>query len=340
MKLQTLSISDTTLPEHLPADHELSVAGIQAWKNANRCIGRAHHKSLEVLDARDCTRPSQIFEALFHHIDYATNNGAIKSVLTVFQEDRIAPSPLRIINHQLIRYAGHSLENGDIIGDPASVELTNFAKQLGWRPKKYSAFDVLPIIIQMPNGDVFWKEIPDPIILEVAISHPNFDWFSDLNLKWYAVPMISDMVFDTGKVQYSAAPFNGFYMGTEIGARNFADEHRYNMLPKIAQKMGLNTKLNYSLWKDRALVELNTAVLYSFQQASVRITDHHTESVRHGAWEEKEKQSGCPVSGEWSWLVPPMSGSTSPIFHKKYEDVIKKPGFFAQKRPLLSQLGS
>lgn len=338
--MHTIPLSQTILPELLPADHDLSAAGIQAWKNANRCIGRAHHASLEVFDARDCTTVSQIFEALFHHISYATNNGAIKSVLTVFQEYKKASSSLRIINHQLIRYACHTLENGVILGDPASVEITKFAKKLGWQPKSYSAFDVLPIIIQMPDGKVFWKEIPEDIILEVPITHPSLEWFSDLNLKWYAVPMISDMLFDTGMEQYSAAPFNGFYMGTEIGARNLADEHRYNMLPKIAQLMGLNTKQNYSLWKDRAIVELNTAVLYSFQKAGVRITDHHTESLRHSAWEEKERKSGCPVSGEWSWLVPPISGSTSPIFHKEYEDIIKKPGFFAQKRPLLSQLSS
>ena len=29
--------------------------------------------------------------------------------------------------------------------------------------------------------------------------------------------------------------------------------------------MGLDTKTNQSLWKDKALIELNYAVLYSFQ---------------------------------------------------------------------------
>jgi nitric oxide synthase oxygenase domain/subunit len=33
----------------------------------------------------------------------------------------------------------------------------------------------------------------------------------------------------------------------------------------IAEKMELNTSSNASLWKDRALVELNLAVMYSFQ---------------------------------------------------------------------------
>ncbi len=29
--------------------------------------------------------------------------------------------------------------------------------------------------------------------------------------------------------------------------------------------MGLNTKVNVSLWKDKAAIELNLAILYSFQ---------------------------------------------------------------------------
>jgi len=34
--------------------------------------------------------------------------------------------------------------------------------------------------------------------------------------------------------------------------------------------MGLDTKTNISLWKDKALIELNYAVLYSFQVISTK----------------------------------------------------------------------
>lgn len=33
-----------------------------------------------------------------------------------------------------------------------------------------------------------------------------------------------------------------------------------------------------SLWKDKALVEVNIAVLHSFQMKNVTIVDHHTAS--------------------------------------------------------------
>ena len=36
-------------------------------------------------------------------------------------------------------------------------------------------------------------------------------------MKWYGVPMISDMRLEIGGISYTAAPFNGWYMGTEIG---------------------------------------------------------------------------------------------------------------------------
>jgi len=37
----------------------------------------------------------------------------------------------------------------------------------------------------------------------------------------------------------------------------------------VAKKMGLDTKSNASLWKDFAMVELNYAVLYSYQVKTI-----------------------------------------------------------------------
>lgn len=72
------------------------------------------------------------------------------------------------------------------------------------------------------------------------------------------------MLLDVGGVEFTACPFNGWYMGTEIG-RDLADINRFDRLPSIAEKMGLDIKSSSSLWKDKALIELNHAILYSFQ---------------------------------------------------------------------------
>ncbi|GAA3328790.1 hypothetical protein GCM10020331_074200 [Ectobacillus funiculus] len=101
-------------------------------------------------------------------------------------------------------------------------------------------FDVLPLVIQMnENPPKISRDSRKKLLLEVSIRHPHYKWFEDLNLKWYAVPMISDMILEIGGITYTAAPFNGWYMGTEIGARNLADELRYNLLPQIGNLMGI-----------------------------------------------------------------------------------------------------
>jgi nitric-oxide synthase, bacterial len=111
----------------------------------------------------------------------------------------------------------------------------------------------LPLVIQTGANEPKWFEIPKDMVMEVPITHPEYQWFEDLHLRWYAVPIISDMKLEIGGIEYTAAPlFNGWYMETEIGARNLADISRYNMLPKVASLMGLNTDTNATLWKDKA----------------------------------------------------------------------------------------
>lgn len=142
------------------------------------------------------------------------------------------------------------------------------------------------------------------------------------------------MRLEIGGISYTAAPFNGWYMGTEIGARNLGDTNRYNLLPVIAEHMGLDIRCDRTLWKDRALVELNVAVLYSFAKHGVTMVDHHTASRQFIRHEELEKQAGRTVPAHWVWIVPPISGSASPIFHiPYYQNTILKPNFFHQRAP-------
>ena len=119
-------------------------------------------------------------------------------------------------------------------------------------------------MIQVGEKEPKWFEIPPEIILEVPISHPRYPWFAELGPKWFGLPAVSNMMLDMGGIPYPT-PFNGFYMGTEIGGRNFSDTYRYNMLPIVAEKMGLDCSDHISLWKDLALVEINVAVLHSYK---------------------------------------------------------------------------
>jgi len=301
-----------------------------AWRNSSRCIGRIHWNTLAVRDMRHLTTAEEVFEALLEHIKLATNGGKIIPLATVFAPRQPGQPGIRIWNPQLIRYAGYKHLDGSILGDPLHINLTRIVKQLGWRGGSGTPFDLFPIIIQMPNQAPRLFELPSELVLEVPLSHPNYPWFADLNLKWHALPVISNMRLEIGGISYTAAPFNGWYMGTEIGARNLGDIHRYNLLPIIAKAMGLDTRTERSLWKDRAVVELNVAVLHSFARHGVRVIDHHTASRQFLAHQEHEQLAGRSLAADWGWIVPPISGSTTSVFHTPFKDSIQTPNYFYQ----------
>lgn len=310
---------------------ELEHGARMAWRNSNRCIGRLFWNRLHLFDARNLKTEEEVFNALLRHIEYATNNGEIRPVITVFAQEHQDEKPVIIWNHQLLRYAGYEQENGEIIGDPASLAFTKACEALGWKGKG-SPFDVLPLVIQCNGNAPKLFELPEELVLEVPIVHPEHNIFAEMEVKWYAVPIISDMKLEIGGIGYTAAPFNGWYMGTEIGARNLADASRYHMLPKVAGNLGLNTASHASLWKDRALVELNIAVLHSFREHKVSIVDHHTAAQQFAAFERKEHKEGRELTGRWSWLIPPLSPATTHLFHSTYDDRLVLPNFFSQPR--------
>lgn len=306
---------------------ELEFGARIAWRNSNRCIGRLSWESLTLFDYRDRTEPDTIFEALREYLRFATNGGRIRPAIAVFapEDPRTGAGP-RICNGKLVRYAGYRTTEG-VVGDPAEVTFTEFAQSLGWQGEG-TRFDLLPVVIDVPEYEVKWYEWHADEALEVQIGHPDFEWFAELGLKWYAVPVVSDMTLEVGGICYSAAPFNGWFMGTEIGARNLADADRYDQLPAVAHRMGLDTRSRDRLWKDRALVELNTAVLHSYRAAGVTLVDHHTAAEQFMRFVAREESCGREVAAEWSWIVPPTAGSLTAPFHKQWSNEVRSPGFF------------
>ncbi|GAB6614270.1 MULTISPECIES: nitric oxide synthase oxygenase [Bacillus] len=304
---------------------ELVHGSRMAWRNSNRCIGRLFWSKMHILDAREVSDEEGVYNALIHHIKYATNDGKVKPTITIFKQYQGEGNNIRIYNHQLIRYAGYKTEMG-VIGDSHSTAFTDFCQELGWQGEGTN-FDVLPLVFSVDGKEPVYKEIPKREVKEVPIEHPEYP-ISSLGAKWYGVPMISDMRLEIGGISYTAAPFNGWYMGTEIGARNLADHDRYNLLPAVAEMMELDTSRNGTLWKDKALIELNIAVLHSFKKQGVSIVDHHTAAQQFQQFEKQEAACGRVVTGNWVWLIPPLSPATTHIYHKPYPNEILKPNFF------------
>ena len=211
------------------------------------------------------------------------------------------------------------------MGDPAYVELTQFALQNGWKGEG-TEFDILPLIVRSQEGKIFIESYDCGEVLEVKIRHPELSCFDQLNLKWHALPALSNLCLDAFGLLYPVV-FSGWYMGTEIGCRNLSDTYRYNKLPDIAESMGLDTRNESILWRDRALLELNQAVIYSFKKSGVTIVDHHNASSEFMRFIKNEESYGRKVHADWSWIVPPMSGSLTPQFHMDFPDSEIKPAF-------------
>ncbi|TQE26262.1 nitric oxide synthase oxygenase [Streptomyces ipomoeae] len=327
-RLQQVRAAVDTTGTYWHTSAELTYGARVSWRNSSRCIGRLYWNSLRVLDRRDATTPAEIHRHLCEHLRQATNGGRIRPVISVFAPDAPDRPGPRVWNEQLIRYAGHRQDDGSVIGDPRNAELTALIRDLGWSAPTEGRFDVLPLVIEMADEKPQLFELPQEVVLEVPISHPDEPRVAGLGLRWHAVPAISQMRLRIGGVDYPLAPFNGWYMGTEIGARNLVDENRYDLLPAVAACLGLDTSDESSLWRDRALVELNVAVLHSFRLAGVRISNHHEESRHFLTHLVKEQHQGRTVPADWSWIVPPLSGGITPVFHRYYDTAELRPNFY------------
>lgn len=296
-----------------------------AWRNNSRCIGRLYWRSLRVRDRRRVITADGIAAECVAHLRETFTEGRVRPTLTVFHPSGPRRPGPRIWNEQLTRYAAYRV-GGAVVGDPRNLGFTDLVRWLGWAGGR-GRFDVLPLVVQASGEPPRLYDLPADAVHEVPITHPRYAWFAELGLRWYAVPAISNMCLEIGGICYPAAPFNGWYMGTEIGARNLGDSGRYDQLPVIAERLGLDTTSERTLWRDRALVELNVAVLHSFALAGVTITDHHTESGRFLTHLEREEQAGRACPADWSWIVPPISGSTTPVFHRYYDQADLRPNY-------------
>ncbi|CAC5400378.1 NOS1 [Mytilus coruscus] len=309
---------------------ELIFGAKQAWRNAPRCIGRIQWSNLQIFDARDVRTARGMFHSICNHLKYATNNGKIRSAITIFKQRTDVKHDFRVWNSQLIMYAGYRQSDGSIIGDPLNVDFTSVCIEMGWIGRN-GMFDVLPLVLQANGCDPEWFEIPSHLIMEVHITHPTHPSLADLGLKWFCVPAVSGMKIDCGGLEFTASPFSGWYMSTEIACRDLCDKQRYNLVEKIAQNLGMDTRHNASLWKDRAVIEINVAVLHSFQSIGATIVDHHSASDSFMVFMQNEykQRGGCPA--DWVWLVPPLSGSLTPVFHQEMVMFKLKPSYEYQE---------
>ncbi|MBW4612479.1 MAG: nitric oxide synthase oxygenase [Desmonostoc vinosum HA7617-LM4] len=308
---------------------ELAYGAQVAWRNASKCVGRIAWNNMVIRDRRHVTDPDEMFRECQEHVQFATNGGNLQITMTVFRpqqpKERWGP---RLWNSQLYRYAAYEMPDGSVLGDPANLALTNaIVKKMGWQPPEpRSAYDILPLVIEVPGREPKMYHWQPEEVLEVPIEHPTIPEFRDMGMRWYAIPAISNFSVHIGGIHYGCMPFNGWYMDTEI-MRDFLDEYRYNKMEEIAQVLKLDTSSEQTLWRDRVALELNIAILHSFQKAKVTMVDHQTASRQFLTHDLREKKAGRECPGDWGWVVPAAGGSTCPVWHHQMRDFYLEPAY-------------
>ncbi|CAF3342184.1 unnamed protein product [Rotaria socialis] len=325
-------IESTGLYAHTTAEIEY---GCQlAWRNSARCINRLYWSTLEVLDKRNITSNHEMFVIICDHLRMAYNQGVLKATILVMNREA------RLWSTQYLRFACYQELNGSLIGDPMNQELTKAAMKLGWNKplKERTQWDLLPIIVQCdPNLPPSWFELPEDLRPIVFLSHPDPTYdaaMKSLGLRWIAQPFVSDKAVEIGGIVYKCVPFSGWFMETEIG-RNLCDIQRYNIIPKLAALLDLDVTAaaNAQLNVDRIYVEVNAAILHSFQQAKITIVDHHTAAAGFMKFMREEAKDRGNTPADWVWLVPPISSGMSVLFHQEMLNYVVRPRVIDQCDP-------
>ena len=193
---------------------ELEFGVRRAWRNSRKCIMRSHCEELELCDLRSITSSEQMAIELIRAVQKAFDNGRIQPTVFVFSPRSPNSRGPMILNSQILQFAGYEGQYGEIIGDPANVELTKAIIEMGWKPPTMKGrWDLLPLVTMAEGDKPYIAELPPDICKLVDIRHPQHTVeFEKLDLRWVPFPALTRLGFDIGGLQYTAAPFIGWYV--------------------------------------------------------------------------------------------------------------------------------
>ncbi|KAL8942509.1 MAG: hypothetical protein Q9216_001610 [Gyalolechia sp. 2 TL-2023] len=217
--------------------------GLRAsWRNARRCIMRSEYEHLALCDLRRVQSSREMARTVAKGMQKAFNRGHILPTVFVFPPRLPGKRGPMIWNSQIMAFAGYRQDDGSILGDPANVDLTERIIEFGWMPPIIkSRWDFLPLVTMAEGDAPYMMELPAELRRTVQITHPRHEQeFRQLGLEWVVAPALSRLGFDIGGNQYTASPFMGWFMDSEIGVRNLADTFRYNALPDVVNALGLS----------------------------------------------------------------------------------------------------
>ncbi len=321
-------IEATGTYRHTPA--ELEFGARVAWRNSARCIGRLYWRSLRVRDRREVTAAADVAAESVAHLREATNGGRIRPLITVFApEAPDRPGP-RILNSQLVRYAGYETADGAVTGDPASADLTRLARDLGWaggRPP--GRFDVLPLIVQAPGASSDAARAARGRGARGPIEHPEFALVR--RSRAALVRRARDQRHVPGD-RRRLLPGRAVQRLVHVHRDRVARLRRRRPLQPAAGDRQLHGPVHGQRpdpvegQGDHRAEPRGPALVQP--RPGVTITDHHTESARFLQHLEREERQGRACPADWTWIVPPAASSATPVFHRYYQDFDQTPNFY------------
>jgi nitric oxide synthase oxygenase domain/subunit len=275
--VSTITDRDGTVSEGLaggtwyqhPAELEFGLRA--SWRNARRCIMRSEHEHLALCDLRRVQSSREMARTIVKGVQEAFNRGHILPTAFVFPPRAPGKRGPMVWNNQILAFAGYRMEDDSILGDPANVELTESMIEYGWKPPvNRSRWDMLPLITMAENDAPYMMELPSELQRTVRITHPQYEAeFRDLDLRWVLAPALSRLGFDIGGNQYTASPFIGWFMDSEIGVRNLADSFRYDALPSVIEALKLSPEPGTPLEELPEYMHMVALVRYSFVKHSI-----------------------------------------------------------------------
>ena len=306
---------------------ELTFGARVAWRNSSRCIGRLYWSSLRVRDRRHVIAAEQVAVEAFAHLREATNGGRVRPTVTVFAPSTPERPGPRIWNEQLIRYAGYRRPDGTVIGDPRYADFTSALLDLGWpggpgTPLRRAAAGRAGSR-RAPRGCSTFPATP---CSRCRSATPATDGSPTLGCAGTPYPPSPTCAWrSAGSATRPHPSTAGTWAPRSAPATS--PTPTATTCCRGRRAAGARHRNDRSLWRDRALVELNLAVLHSFDLAGVTIADHHTESRRFLTHLAREERAGRITPADWSWIVPPISGAATAVFHRYYHTADLRPSY-------------
>ena len=298
---------------------ELTFGARVAWRNSSRCIGRLYWRTLQVRDRRHVTDAAQLAGEAFAHLREATNGGRIRPT-----HHRVRPGHARAARPEDLERAADPVRRLPPAGRRRSSATRATPASpapllgLGWPGGPGTPFDVLPLVVRSPAAGPRCSTLPERRRARgAARATPTLSVVRRAGAALARRARHLQHVPGDRRRLLPGRALQRLVHGHRDRRPQPGRRHRYDLLPVVADRLGLDTATDRSLWRDRRWSSSTAPCCTPSTRAGVTIADHHTESRRfltHLAREERAGRITAPPTGRGSCRpsrAPPPRSSTA-----------------------------